>query len=564
MNSSPRQYCVTCYETNSEFCLSSRLWLWSLLLLACLILWPQTAQAQRIALVVGNAAYTDRPLRNPVNDAALMQTTLSSLGFQVSVLRNADRKALLAGLRDFESKARNADVALFFYAGHGAQVGGSNYLIPLNAQINAEADVPDEAVDAASVLRRIEDARAKVGLVILDACRDNPYTGSSRSGARGLARMNVPTGTIVAYATAPGSTADDGAGRSNGVYTEQLARHLAQPGLDIKDVFDRTAQEVERITAGKQRPREEVGLRGRFVLKEGGQPPQVVATARVEPVPVPAPQAPSVPEPPTASPSAPGVVAVAPAVAPQQPLVSPPLSAPVPGQTIKDCPICPELVVVPTGRFTMGTALKANMYDWEKPVRDVSIFGFAIGKFEVTQGQWKAVMGSNPSQFNNCGDDCPVDNVSWDDAQAYIRKLNQISGKNFRLPSEAEWEYAARAGTRTRWSFGDNDSQIGQYAWIVDNSGGRTQKVGQKRPNAFGLHDTYGNVEEWVEDCWFADYVGAPSDERAWTSPCREDRRVLRGGHWSHLAVGSRSASRGGLDPKSRKPYIGLRLARRL
>jgi tripartite-type tricarboxylate transporter receptor subunit TctC/uncharacterized caspase-like protein len=254
------------------------------LFLTLLAAWPQPAQAQtgkRIALVVGNAAYADRPLRNPVNDANLMSTTLRDLGFEVVVLRNADRRALLAGLRDFEAKARDAEVALFFYAGHGAQVGGSNYLLPLNAQINAESDVPDEAVDAASVLRRMEDARAKVGLVILDACRDNPYQGATRSATRGLARMNVPTGSIVAYATAPGSVAADGTG-NNGVYTEQLVRHLRQPGLDLRDVFDRTASEVERITGGKQRPREEVGLRGRFVLQPGGTQQASVA---VEPSP---------------------------------------------------------------------------------------------------------------------------------------------------------------------------------------------------------------------------------------------------------------------------------------
>jgi hypothetical protein len=425
------------------------------LLVVAFALFSGSAQAQRVALVVGNAAYTDRPLRNPVNDAALMQTTLSNLGFQVSVLRNADRKALLAGLRDFEAKARNADVALFFYAGHGAQVGGSNYLIPLNAQINAEADVPDEAVDAASVLRRIEDARAKVGLVILDACRDNPYTGSSRSGARGLARMNVPTGTIVAYATAPGSTADDGAGRSNGVYTEQLARQLAQPGLDIKDVFDRTAQEVERITAGKQRPREEVGLRGRFVLKEGGQPPQVVATARVEPLPVPQsrPQAPPA--------SAPGVVA--PVFSGALPLPSSPTPANVP--TFKDCDLCPEMVTLPAGSYSMGGPDYAD----ERPLRTVNLRGVALARFEVTQGQWKAVMGNNPSQFNGCGDECPVENVSWDEAQAFIRKLNQLSGKTYRLPSEAEWEYAARAGQSGRYSFGDDESQLRTHAWFANS-----------------------------------------------------------------------------------------------
>lgn len=241
-------------------------WAWAALL--CLLALASPAQAQRVALVVGNAAYADKPLRNPVNDAELMQRTLRSLGFDVALVRNADRRELLAGLRQFEAKARNADVALFYFAGHGTQVAGSNYLLPLKAQIRAESDVPDEAVDANSVLRRIEDAKAKVGLVILDACRDNPYAGSTRSSSRGLGRMSVPTGSIVAYATAPGSVAEDGTG-SNGVYTEQLVRQLSTPGLDLREVFDRTAVEVERITGGKQKPREDVGLRGRFVLKEG-------------------------------------------------------------------------------------------------------------------------------------------------------------------------------------------------------------------------------------------------------------------------------------------------------
>jgi TonB family protein len=237
----------------------------------------------RVALVVGNAAYADRPLRNPVNDARLMQSTLVELGFQVKLAANADRRALLDALRDFESSARDAEVALFYFAGHGAQVSGNNFLLPVGSLIQGEADVADEAIDAATVLRRIEATRARVGLVILDACRDNPYPGSTRSGGRGLARMSAPTGTIVAYATAPGSTADDGSG-SHGVYTGALARHLLVPGLDIKEVFDRAAQEVERVTEGRQKPREEIGLRGRFVLREAA-PVQAVAAAATVPAP---------------------------------------------------------------------------------------------------------------------------------------------------------------------------------------------------------------------------------------------------------------------------------------
>jgi Caspase domain/Protein of unknown function (DUF1566) len=262
----------------------------ALLTLVLALLLATPAHAKRIALVVGNAAYTDKPLTNPVNDAELMQRTLQGLGFEVSLLRNASRRDLLSGLRDFEAKAADAEVALFYFAGHGTQVAGNNYLIPLQAQIRAESDVPDEAVDAGSVLRRMENARAKVGLVVLDACRDNPYAGASRSSVRGLGRMSVPTGSIVAYATAPGSTADDGKGR-NGVYTEQLAKHLSTPGLDLREVFDRTAVEVERLTGGKQKPREDIGLRGRLVLKPGAatQVASVVPEPVIPLVPVPSP-----------------------------------------------------------------------------------------------------------------------------------------------------------------------------------------------------------------------------------------------------------------------------------
>ena len=258
-------------------------WCLSFLCAVLLSFFAQDALAKRVALVVGNSNYSERPLRNPVNDGNLMQAALKELGFEVSLLRNADRRTLLAGLREFEGKVRDADVALFFFAGHGMQVGGNNYLIPVGGAIQNETDVPDESVDAGSVLRRLEDARSKVALVILDACRDNPFAGASRSANRGLGRMSAPTGTIVAYSTAPGSTAADGTG-SNGVYTEQLVRQLKAPNLDIKEVFDRTAQEVERITGGKQRPREEVGLRGKFVLNANGG--NAVQTASIKPEPI--------------------------------------------------------------------------------------------------------------------------------------------------------------------------------------------------------------------------------------------------------------------------------------
>ena len=190
-----------------------------------------------------------------------------------------------------------------------------------------------------------------------------------------------------------------------------------------------------------------------------------------------------------------------------------------------------------------------------------------MGKTEVTQGQWKAVMGNNPSRFSQCGDDCPVEQVNWDEAQEFTNRLSQKTGKQYRLPSEAEWEYSARAGSTTKWSFGDNENQMGDHAWYLGNSkawfgGNKTQRVAQKKPNAFGLFDMHGNVWEWVQDCWHANYIGAPTDGSAWTTICSENNRVSRGGSWGDKPAGLRSAYRDRGAPDVRDFGTGLRLAK--
>jgi formylglycine-generating enzyme required for sulfatase activity len=243
--------------------------------------------------------------------------------------------------------------------------------------------------------------------------------------------------------------------------------------------------------------------------------------------------------------------------APQVPLVVQRQNL-VPGQIIKDCADCPEMVVIPAGSFEMGS----NESAYEQPVHRVNVQSFLLGKTEVTQGQWKAVMGSNPSSFSHCGDDCPVETVNWDQAQEFARRLSQKTGKAYRLPSEAEWEYAARAGSSTNWSFGDNENQLGDYAWYRTNIRFKTQRVAQKRPNAFGLFDMHGNVEEWVEDCWHDNYNGAPTDGSAWTTACSSTARVLRGGSWVDNAPSLRSANRYRVTPDYRNSGNGLRLAR--
>jgi len=168
-------------------------------------------------------------------------------------------------------------------------------------------------------------------------------------------------------------------------------------------------------------------------------------------------------------------------------------------------------------------------------------------------------MGNNPSYFK--GDSLPVGQVSWNDVQEFIKKLNEKEGTNkYRLPSEAEWEYAARAGTTTRYSFGDDESRLGDYAWYYANSGYKTHEVGQKKPNPWGLYDMHGNVFEWVQDAWHNNYNGVPTDGSAWEGD--GSRRVFRGGCWFYGAGDCGSARRLFDVPVSRLKILGFRLLR--
>lgn len=217
-----------------------------------------------------------------------------------------------------------------------------------------------------------------------------------------------------------------------------------------------------------------------------------------------------------------------------------------------------SFVKIPSGSFQMGS----NEYNNEKPIHTVNIQSFYMMTTEVTQAQWTAIMGNNPSNWK--GDNLPIEGVSWNDAQDFLRKLNQKDpGKNYRLPSEAEWEYACRAGTTTRFYSGDNDNDLDAIAWYFSNSGYNTHPVGQKRANAWGLYDMSGNVWEWCQDWYHDSYYGAPLDGSAWESP-RGSHRVLRGGSWSSLPNCCRSAFRFINDPDDRNINIGFRLVRSL
>ena len=217
-----------------------------------------------------------------------------------------------------------------------------------------------------------------------------------------------------------------------------------------------------------------------------------------------------------------------------------------------------DMAYVAGGTFTMGcTAEQADECNGsEKPAHQVILNAFFIGKYEVTQAQWYEVMGNNPSYFSGCNN-CPVEKVSWNEVQDFIRKLNQKTGKNFRLPTEAEWEFAARGGNQSRaYKYAGSDN-INEVAWYYDNAGNKTHPVGQKSPNELGLYDMSGNVWEWCND-WYGNYTSTGDNNPS--GPVRGSYRVFRGGSWNYGAIHCRSAYRINLSPDDRDNFIGFRL----
>jgi formylglycine-generating enzyme required for sulfatase activity len=232
------------------------------------------------------------------------------------------------------------------------------------------------------------------------------------------------------------------------------------------------------------------------------------------------------------------------------------------GKIFKDCDECPELVKIPSGSFEMMG-----------PTKEMK--GFLLGRTEVTQRQWYVVMGVAPSEFSSCGDNCPVENVSWEDAKEFAKRLSEKTGKLYRLPSESEWEYAARAGSTTIYNFNDdglpfgdtrNYSQINldEYAWYDSNSALITHQVAQKRPNMAGLFDMYGNVWEWVEDSWHKDSSNGPKTGAPWIDQADNLMRVARGGSWLVGVDRSTSVSRINFYTNKRDYFTGFRIAREI
>ena len=583
----------------SESMFRGREWL-TLVALLALGSWlaPSAATAAgRVALVVGNSAYAEiGTLPNPGNDAADVSAALRRLGFEVETVHNADRAGMNAALRGFTRRSVGADVALVFYAGHGLEMDGVNYLVPVDARLERDTDVRFEAVALDDVLASVEGAALRV--VILDACRNNPLarsmqvTSASRSVSRGsFGELNedlLGAETLVAYAAAAGTTAADGTGR-NSPYTAALLSFLEQP-LELSALFRRVRGQVLDATSGAQRPHEYGSLLGEHYLGGASGPGTVTVVDSVS--------GPALAQQETvfwesirdsSNPSEfeaylrqfpAGVFRALATVrlaalrgAGDPPGVNRPRPAAdrrAPGTVFRDCPTCPELVVIPAGRFRMGCVSGRDCQEDERPVHEVQVSSFALGVYEVTFEEYerfaRATGRDRPNDRGWGRGGRPVINVSWEDATAYAAWLSRETGEAYRLPSESEWEYAARAGSTTRYSWGQD---IGRNRANCRGCGGRwdgdeTAPAGSFAANGWGVHDMHGNVWEWVEDCWHENYARAPRDGSAWTSGGNCGRRVLRGGFRFNVPVNLRSANRGSFDAGARNSDNGFRVLRTL
>lgn len=495
---------------------------------------------QKYALVIGNANYTGiTSLNNPLNDAGDMEEVLKNMGFAVNKILNGSRETIEAAVIQLgrQLSGNSSSYGFFFYAGHGVQSRGENYLIPIGANIPSENALRDRAVPLQWVMEELNDAGNELNIIVLDSCRDNPFSWN-RSSSRGLAPVTrAPPGSIIFYATSDGQPAADGIGR-NGLFTTQLLSNLQTPELEVTEVLRRTGAAVSQASGGIQIP----AIYNQFFGKA------YLGSSSME-------------------------------------TISAPIST-ASGSEAVPVFASPGFAYINGGTFIMGSpGNEKGRYDGEGPQYPVTIGSFHIGRYEITQKEYQEVMGKNPSHFK--GDYLPVENVSWFDAIEYCNRRSRMEGlvpaytitgsgnnrsvtwnrnaNGYRLPTEAEWEYACRAGTVTPFNTGNNinTSQAnynGNYPY-GDNVGGMyrelTTPVGSFPANLWYLHDMHGNVWEWCWD-WYAPYYSGARTDPA--GPVSGSRRALRGGSWDSTGAGLRSAFRDGTAPNRVSDSIGFRI----
>lgn len=520
-----------------------------LCLLAGLLFAARGAPAQPeapTALLVANSAYRAAampPLLAPAKNAAVLAEELRHAGFAVDVQENLGKAGMEKALLAFLDKITPGSAALFFFSGHAIQARGTNYLIPVDADVWTENDVREQGISVESVAATMDKGLARTKLFVIDASRRNPFERRFRSLSAGLGPFALPPESLLIASTDLGKVTDY-ADADSSVFIGELSKEMQARDLTADEVFNRTRIGVARATNGEQRPFVFSSLRGDYFFNPrpglqysaADMPRQGLAAARK-----------AVPQ-------------------DQQALIGLPAGNLRPGTIFRDCADCPDLVIVPAGEFDMGS----DEFDSEKPVHRVVIAkSFAIGRTEVTFAQWDACVADGgcsfrPDDHGRGRTTLPVSEVSWSDARALTAWLTRKLGHAYRLPSEAEWEYAARGGTQTPfWWGGDAQAGFANCRGCGGGGGRRPVPVGSFQANPFGLYDTAGNVAEWVEDCWTDSYEDAASDGRAKAGgPCKQ--RVLRGGSFDAGPRYARSAARFLYDAELRYYPNGFRVLREL
>ncbi len=565
-------------------------WIGTLAAAAALLLTAGNARAEelRYALVIANQSYAEKvgPLKTPLADAVLVKAALEDHDFKVTRVTDASRLQILAAVREHARLLEPAGahgVGIVYYAGHGASPEGSgrNYVIPVTATDARSDALWDDSVPLDEIRRRLAQfAPEAAHIVVFDACREELDLGPadrSLGAGRGRGFEIEPKAwgsMMVAFSTAEGELAADALdGAENSPYAIAFAAALERAAtagrrVAASELFQDVGIAVRRKT-GSQTPWLSLGA-GRKVFF-GEDPPE----PEPEPKPKPAPDPPAAEKSSVAAPISAPPPEVAAGPAPLRTAAE--IVDLKPGEKFKECEKCPEMVVAPGGAFLMGSPPdEAGRESNEGPQQRIEITSFAIGVYEATYDEWEACAADgfcrsnpSPSNFGTFSDfgrgRHPVIRVSWNDITAprgFIAWLNsKTEGAPYRLPSEAEWEYAARAGTTTRYWFGDDiaDHQANYGAPLS----GATMPVGSFKPNAFGLYDVHGNVWEWVQDCWTTSLGGQPADGSArMEGEC--SKAVLRGGSWDYYPRVLRSAYRFRNPRDNRYDYIGFRVARTL
>ncbi|MES2594919.1 MAG: SUMF1/EgtB/PvdO family nonheme iron enzyme [Verrucomicrobiota bacterium] len=546
-----------------------------------------------VALCIGNNAYVipEDQLDTPVNDARLMHQTLCAvpgvLAEDIVLLEDAKRSQITLALRQFKARSAEAKLSLIFYSGHGVEDTPTGYdraetfLLPVDAVIDNADDLPDRAIPLKTVLESLEGTKGAARAVILDCCRSGApgATKSLSRAGKSLATLDenvkkalggaiLPEGTLIAFAASPGRKAaaflkDTD---TNSPFTRFISEQMSTQGGDLFSIVNAASRMTKQRTEMRQVPH--VELRGDASLITDYTIPAAVASNTGSPRLKPLAELmmdfkKSREAGKDGSPPAPSTGGVLDAGA-----VGKSVQITLPEEvTMKFC-YCPP------GSFNMGSpAGEAGRFPDEDQVQVSLSKGFWMAQTEVTQAQWQALMATNLSQFKAA--EQPVENVSWDDAQVFLAELNKkvflLGGWTYVLPTEAQWEYACRAGTETTFSFGNDDSELFRHGNFVGNIydklsldhkgaagvGERPVTVARHAANPWGLHDMHGNVMEWCSDAYHFQLAGGTDP----TGALKGTQRVLRSGAWSSEAPACRAASRRCELPGSRTNTTGLRIA---